>query len=89
MPVHSTHVDVSKPRSCQAYRPLLQSRGPGLTKISQVAHEFLLRKTDFTLRTLQTDEDLGITADMVARFRPLGRAIFGNDEARQENEDYL
>lgn len=42
---------------------------------------FLLRDTDYTLTSMMKDPDywhLGINADMIARFRPLGDAIFGN-----------
>lgn len=41
------------------------------------AHELLLRETKLTLSTLQSSNDLGITADMTALFRPLGIEMYG------------
>lgn len=47
--------------------------------VSQVAHEFLLREPQATLRTLPAARDLGITAEMTARFRPLAVQMYGKE----------
>ncbi|KAL2279326.1 hypothetical protein FJTKL_13530 [Diaporthe vaccinii] len=43
------------------------------------AHELLLRETQATLRTLPAARDLGITAEMTARFRPLAVQMYGKE----------